>query len=220
MTRIGKIALCLGLLLGLFALSFCEEPLLSVSFAKDAWNPADWVLAHNPTIAHLGQWVQRDDCIENATSADPAKASSLEESLTTMVYSKPFAADFTASATFRIGPGAAPGIVLAQDWAPDGDNRPQYGEFYEAIIYERGINLWHHFAQDGKRTYEKSAFYEFELKPNASYEFTVRRKGQALEMSVDGHKAGVLVHTLPEKLFLGVEGCEGVCQVMNFKVTP
>jgi hypothetical protein len=218
-TRTGKIAICAALLLSLSALALCEEPLLSVSFAKDAWNPADWVLAHNPTVAHLGQWVQRDDCIENETPADPAKVSSLEESLTTMVYGKPFTGDCTVTATFRIGPGAAPGIVLAQDWAPDADGRPQYGEFYEAIIYARGINLWHHFAQDGKRTYERTALYDFELKPDTPYEFSVRRKGKALEMTVDGHKAGVLIHSLPEQLFLGVEGCEGVCQVLDFKVT-
>ena len=220
MSRAYRIAVCCALLsLGLVAVALCEEPLLSVSFAKDAWDPAQWVLGKNPTVAALNHWVQRDTCIENATPVDPAKRSSLEETLTTMVYAKPFVGDCAVAATFRLGPGGAPGIVLAQDWAPDATGRPQYGEFYEAIIYERGINLWHHFAQDGKRTYELAAFYEFELKPDTAYKFTVRRKGKTLEMEVDGHKAGVLVRALADPLFLGLEGCEGVCQVTDFTVT-
>ena len=212
-------ALCALLALGLAAIALGDEPLLAVSFARGAWDPAAWVIAKNPTVDHLGQWVQRDTCIENATPTDPAKRSSLEATLTTMVYGKPFAGDFTVAATFRIGSGAAPGIVVVQDWKPDAAGRPQYGEFYEAIIYERGINLWHHFALDGKRTYELAAFYEFPLKADTPYKFVVHRKGKTVEMSVDGHKTGVLVHTLSDQLLLGVEGCEGVCQVSDFTVT-
>ena len=220
MTRTTRVpTLCAFLMLNVVGVAMCQEPLLSVSFARGAWDPSAWVLAKNPTVNHLGQWVQCDTYIENATPADPAKRSSLEDTLTTMVYGKPFTGDCTVAATFRIGAGAAPGIILAQDWKPDAAGRPQYGEFFEAIIYERGINLWHHFAQDGKRTYELAAFYEFPLKPDTPYKFTVHRKGKTLEMTVDGHRTGVLIHSIADQLFLGVEGCEGVCQVSDFIVT-
>lgn len=211
----GVAALCLGLA----NLGLAEETVVSVSFGKGAWDPAAWVLARNPTVENLGQWVQRDTCIENATPTDPARMSSLEDTLTTMVYREPVAGDWTATATLQFGPGGAPGIVLAQDWAPGADGRPVYGEFYEAIIYARGINLWRHFAREGRRVYERTVFFEFELQPDTPYRFSVQRKGAALEMSIDGRRAGVLLPALPEQLFLGVEGCEGVCQVTDFVVT-
>lgn len=111
---------CCGVLLTCWAkVAVGGEALLSVSFAKDKWDPSAWVIAHNPTVPHPGKWVQRETCIENETPADPAKKSSLNDTMTTMVYGKKFSGDYTIAATFEIGAGAAPGIVLAQDWAPD-----------------------------------------------------------------------------------------------------
>ncbi|MBI3923355.1 MAG: hypothetical protein HY318_18180, partial [Armatimonadetes bacterium] len=170
-------------------------------------------------VQHPGKWIQRDTCIENVTPADPAKRSSLEDTLTTMVYSKKFTGDYTIAATFEIGAGAAPGIVLAQDWAPDDKGQPTYGEFYEVVIYEKGINLWHHFAREGKRLYEKSAYETFPLKPDTPYKLEVKRKGKNLEFSIDGHQMGLLVPSLSDELFVGIEGCEGVCRIMDFTVT-
>jgi hypothetical protein len=135
-----------------------------------------------------------------------------------MVFATKLAGDCTVSATFEIGAGAAPGIVLAQDWAADAEGRPQYGEFYEVIIYEKGINLWHHFARDGKRTYELAAYSTFALQPDTRYKLQVHRKGQTLDIAVDGHQIGVLVPALADQLFAGVEGCEGICRIYDFAV--
>jgi hypothetical protein len=212
---------CAVLLLGLASAAAADEPetLLSVSFGQDAWSPADWVIAKNPTVPHLGAWVQRPTCIENETPADPALAASLDHTLTTMVYARQFAGDLTVSATLEFGAGAAPGIVVAQTWAPDEEGRPQYGEFYEVIIYEQGLNLWHHFPRDGEPTYELAAYARFPLKPDTPYKLTAQRKGQTLEMSVDGHQVGVLIPPLAPELFLGLEGCEGICRATDFAVT-
>jgi hypothetical protein len=170
-------------------------------------------------VPRPGKWIQRDTCIENETPADPVKRSSLEETLTTMVYGKKFAGDYTVTATFEIGAGAAPGIVLAQDWTRDDKGQPTYGEFYEVVIYEKGINLWHHFAREGKCLYEKSAYETFPLKADTRYQLTVRKKGKSLAFLIDGHEMGVLVPALADELFVGVEGCEGVCRIMGFTVT-
>jgi len=206
------------LLLCLAAACSAQETLLSVSFARDAWDQSAWVIAKNPTVEHYGKWVQEDHCIRNETPTDPAKQSALDETLTTMVYGTSFGGNFTARAKLEIGPGAAPGIILAQDWTPDAQGRPQYGEFYEAIVYEKGINLWHHFARDGKRTYEKWAYSSFALEPNHPYTLQVVRKGSTVEIGIDGRSIGVIVPTLTPELYLGIEGCEGTCRVYDFAV--
>jgi hypothetical protein len=207
------------MLLSLAGAALAAESLVSVKFTPDGWDPAAWTLCKNPTVEYLGKWIQRDDCIENVTPTDPAKKSALDQTLTTMIYNTKFSGNWTATATFEIGAGSAPGIMLVQDWAPDAQGRPQYGEFYEVIIYEKGLNLWHHFAgEDGKRTYEKTSYSTFALQPDTHYTLQVRRQKQSLQMTVDGHIVGVLLKPLPDELFIGVEGCEGVSRVYDFAV--
>jgi hypothetical protein len=200
-------------------LAASAETLVSVTFDQKGWDPGTWVIAKNPGVPHLGKWVQREKCIENETPTDPARKSALDATLTTMVYGKRFAGDCTAAATFEIGAGAAPGIVIAQDWAPDAEGQPQYGEFYEVVIYEKGVNLWHHFTKDGKPLYELTAYCNFSLKADTAYKLQVTRKAKTLEMSIAGQRMGVLVPALANELYFGVEGCEGVCRVYDFAVT-
>lgn len=222
MARICVICLCCVLMLfSLAATVLAAEPdtLVSASFAKDAWSPGDWILAKAPTATRLGKWVQRDNCIENEVPADPALLRSFNETLTTMVYNKQLVGDLTVSGTLEIGPGAAPGFVVVQDLAPDAEGRPQYGEFYELILYEKGINLWHHFLRDGKPTHELTAYCRFPLKADTPYRLTLKRKAKTLEISVEGHQIGVLIPTLTPGLFLGVEGCEGICRIHDFTIT-
>lgn len=217
-------------LIVLTSITFAAETLVDLKFTPDGWDPAAWTLCKNPTVEYLGKWIQRPDCIENETPTDPAKKNALDQTLTTMIYNQKLSGNFTASATFQIGAGSAPGIVLVQDWAPDAQGRPQYGEFYEVIIYEKGINLWHHFAKDGKRTWEKTAYSDFALKPDTGYRLQAERKGKSIAMTVtpaaatvpeaqpEPHMIGVLLNSLPDDLYVGVLGCEGVSRVYDLRV--
>jgi len=216
--RTMKWACGLVVLAAISGAALAAECLVSLKFTPGGWDPAAWTLCKNPGVDHLGKWVQREDCVENETPTD-RKTQALDQTLTTMIYNTKFKGDFTATATFEIGAGSAPGIIIAQDFAPDAQGRPQYGEFYEVIIYEKGLNLWHHFAKDGKRTYEKTAYSDFALKPDTRYKLEVRRQKQSVEMSVDGHIVGVLINSLSDEVYLGVEGCEGVSRVYDFSVS-
>ncbi|MEN6304757.1 MAG: hypothetical protein ABFD96_18650, partial [Armatimonadia bacterium] len=79
MKRVVSLLCCATFAAALATAALAAEPLLSVSFAQGAWDPAAWVLAKNPTVEHLGQWVQKADSIENQTPDDPAKKSALDQ---------------------------------------------------------------------------------------------------------------------------------------------
>jgi hypothetical protein len=212
------------------------ETVVSLKFTPGGWDPAAWTLCRNPTVDHLGKWVQLADCVQNETPGGNVQA--LEQTLTTMVMNNKVSGNFTATASFEIGAGSAPGIILAETIAPDAQGRPQYDGFYEVIIYEKGLNLWHHFTPGSKPPYEKTAYADFALKPDTRYVLTVTRKGKHLELRVGpaivpaqpamvpappvetvGGRLGVLVSALPEELYVGVLGCEGVSRVYDFSLT-
>lgn len=213
---LALVAIGIVIVLLVATIATAEETLVSLKFGQGQWDPAQWTLCTNPGVDHLGGWVQGPDYIQNES---PGNTQALEQTLTTMIYNTKLTGNFTASATFEIGAGSAPGIILAQDYAPNDKGRPQYGEFYEVIIYEKGLNLWHHFPGEHKPPYEKTSYSNFELKPDTHCTLTVKRQKQSVEMAVDGHIVGVLLNTLPEDLFIGVEGCEGISRVYDFSVT-
>ena len=66
------------------------------TFAKNKWDPADWLTVKSPRWPHVGAWVQRDDCLENRVPAD-ASVQELSgrragETYSSMLYREPLAA--------------------------------------------------------------------------------------------------------------------------------
>lgn len=227
--RLTAVLGCIALITGVCSGPRAAETVVDVSFADGAWDKSVWTMAKSPIVDYFGDWIQLQTCIENVTPEDPKERSKLVGTLTTMVYHTPITGNWRASATFEIGSGAAPGIIIAQDIAPDAQGRPEYGIYYEAIIYEKGINLWYHFAQeDGKRKWHKALYARLPLQADTPYTLRIQRSGQSLDLQVLGPRAegeavilqqvGVMLPTLTDGVYLGIEGCEGVCRALDFKV--
>ena len=77
-----------------------------------------------------------------------------------------------------------------------------------------GINIWHHYFKDGKPFWKLTAYERFTLKPNTrdelKVEYSRRRTDKMLSVSVDGHEFGYLDNSLPDELYVGLTGIEGI----------
>lgn len=78
----------------------------------------------------------------------------------------------------------APLIVLSRELGP------VHHEHLEVVIYDRGINLWHHFYHDGKPSWKLLSFIELDLeigkKHTLSTEMIFTHKGKFLLMGCNG----------------------------------
>jgi len=202
----------------LVAIQGRAETLFSTKFNKGGWNPEEWILAKSPELNHFGKWVQRDASIENETPADEAKKTSWAETFTTMVYKDKVGGDVTISSTMEFLDRYAPGIVLVQEIGSDKEGKPEYREFFEVCIYNEGVNIWQHFFKDGKWGHKKTAYENFTLKPNTHYRLEIKKKGKEFSVAIDGHKFGYLEVSLPEEVYAGIEGCEGVNRFYDFAI--
>lgn len=196
------------------------------SFARDGWNPDSWMRVKSPRWEHFGGWVQKDDCIENETPTG-AKPKDLLSKLAGQIYSsmvlkEKFKGNVTVSVEMEFAGRMAPLIVIAPELGASAKGVPEYREHFEIVLFDKGVNVWHHFFKAGKPSWKKAAYSRFTLKPNTRYTLKVKlartSRGKMMTVFVDGHEMGYMDESLPDEFYVGITGCEGVNRFYDFAV--
>jgi hypothetical protein len=199
----------------------------SCTFAREAWQPKDWIMVKSARWDFFQEnWIQKDDCIQNPVPDRPIKTwydrTKGDESYTSMVYGRKFQGDVVVKTTLEFDPKFAPLIVLANDLGKSPKGQPEYRDHTEIVFFINGINVWTHMYDEQKKkpTWQLLAFNRITLKPNTRYPVEVSKKGKILTIKVDGHCFGVFDSRLPDACYIGITGCEGYSQFYDFSVTP
>ena len=188
---------------------------VAVSFARGGWKEADWTMVKCGRWPNIGAWVQRDDHIENRIPADATKDEMLgqraPETYTSMVWKTPVTTSFTVRSTMSFDYLMAPLIVLANELGKDANGYPEYQEHWEIVLWNEGINVWHHQrSKEGKPMWHRAAQLKKTFEKDKKYELTVSvdytAKGPQVTIMCDGACFSYLEHDLPKKLYVGVTG--------------
>jgi len=197
---------------------FCR----SWKFTPTGWTPDQWILVRNPGIKQFGKWVQKDDCIENAVphgiSPEDLQSTCARDAYVSMVYARRFTADLRIAVTMAFAYRMAPLIVVAPEMGADPSGQPEYREHFDIVMYDQGVNLWHHTYTAEKSLWVKAAYAKFPLKSNTRYALEVELKGQILNVKIDGHEFGYTASTLPATCYVGITACEGVNRFYDMTV--
>ena len=197
-----------------------------ISFAQDAWNPQDWTLVKSPRWPNIGSWKQCADHIENAVPADATKQEMLgkraPETYTSMLWNTPITGNFTVETKTDFNYRMAPLIVLTEAPGASADGYPEYREHWEVVLYDQGINVWHHECVNGRVQWHLAAMVQHTFLPDTVYTLSVsvKYKSTGPEMTV---RCGDLTfayteHDLPKQLRVGITGCEGVNRFYDFTI--
>ncbi len=181
-------------------------------FARNAWKADDWIMVKSPRWAYFGKWVQNADHIVNATPEGTT------EDYTSMVLKPKVGGNVAVTCTMSFDDKFAPLIVLADTLGADDKANPEYRNHTEIVAYNGGINIWQHYYRDGKPSYVKLAWSDFELKPKTKYEMKVTVNGKQIQVSVGGHTIGCTDSDLPDLFQVGITGCEGKNRFYDFSV--
>jgi len=199
-----------------------------ISFARDAWKSSEWTFVKSPRWTHKGGWEQHDDHISNAVPADASPADLLgkrvAETYTSMIWNRPVKGDFEISSTMLFTGSMAPLLVLAGPLGTSADHCPEYREHWEVVLWDQGINIWHHNYQQGKPFWHLAAALKHPFQPNRKYALKLHvqrtRYGAKMTVECDGATLIYTEHDLPEILHVGLTGCEGLNRFYSFGVTP
>lgn len=193
-------------------------------FSGGGWDAEQWILVKSPRWKHVGGWLQQDGYIENQTPEGASKKDMLgpraAETYTSMVYRQKVSGNVDIASTMVFEDRMAPLIVLAPELGENTTGHPEYREHWEVVLFDKGINVWHHTYRDGKPAWRKAAYASFQLKPATNYRLVVRvrrsPRGPMLTMAVDGHEFGYVEDNLPESFYVGITGCEGRNRFYDF----
>lgn len=190
-----------SIVLLLFAIAICLPAAeFSCRFGRDGWSPEDWLMVKSPRWDYFGGWVQQDDHLLNAVPADATDAQLLEgkwaeQTYTSMLWRQKISGrKIEISANMSFDSRMAPLIVIAPELGADAQGRPEYREHWEIVLFDEGLNVWHHTYAEGKPAWVKAAYLKTTFCPGTKYALQVTitfpAKGPMLEVACDGHTIG------------------------------
>jgi hypothetical protein len=145
------------------------------------------------------------------------------ETYTSLVRMQAIIGSFRGEATMSFAHRMAPLIVLAPTLGTSQDGTPEYREHWEIVLFDQGVNVWHHVCRDGKPSWRKAAFARFPVKAGEKHKLTVAvkrgRDGAQITAKVGDHELGYLDEHLPESFHVGLTGCEGINRFYDFRLT-
>lgn len=195
------------------------------SFSPQGWAAAEWIAVGSPRWAWRGAWVQEGDHIRNQVPADASPEDLLgpraPETYASQVWRQQVHGPLRVRAELSFDHRMAPLIVLAPELGADCNSRPQYREHYEVVLYDEGINVWHHIMALGRPRWQQLARHPFALAAGQRHVLEVEKAAAELVVRVAGQQVRVPCPGLPEGCFAGITGCEGLNRFYHFSVqTP
>ncbi len=199
------------------------KPDIRISFAEGEWDPEEWLLVRSPRWLERSHWVQQRDCIANHMPED-IRPEEMQmgrdrtgETYISMLFKRPFHGNAEFHTRCAFDDRMAPLLVFSPELSE------VHHDHLEVVLYDRGVNLWHHYFKDGTPSWKLLGFIDLELEIGRKYDLSARfifnRKGRMLLMGCDGKTFGCRLDTdFPEIYYAGITGCEGRNRFFDFSV--
>ena len=213
-------------------------------FVKGSWNPADWEMVRSWRFDHDAEFLQLGNCIQNkvpeGVSDQELQGKKGNSGYAIMLLKQKFKGNTVITCNMEFDYRMAPGIIIAYEPVKYGKDKLELREHYEVILYDDGLNLWHHYFEKGKPDSKdprviksgveqkwRKQFCSLEkkfYKPKTKYEVkvTVRHTGRGpqIEISCGGRIISGYAPNVPAGEYrIGLVGCEGRNRFYDFKVT-
>ena len=190
-------------------------------FSRGAWNEEDWAVIRSPRFENQGSWVQEEDHLANAIpeGLDPSNPGQrMSELYAAMLYKKPLTKDCKVETICSFSDRMAPLIVFARKITPIIE------EHIEVVLYDGGLNIWHHLYNDGKVTVKFLGFSDFQLsnrvRHRLSTEIRFGKSNKFLCVRFDNNSFWTrLPDDWPEEYYAGIVACEGHNHFYEFEIS-
>ena len=192
-----------------------------VSFEKGGWDPQAWIYAASVKVPYRHRFVQEGNCIASFPLKEEPSSPS-DYPYISMVRSEPLSGAFTVVTDCSFDSFGAPLVVLAGELHTLPDGRLEYGEHFEVVAYEKGLNFWWLGYEEGQRVVHSLLKAAFPLEEKMVHRLKVSVSGSTLAAEIVG-QSDVYTAECPalgaySHLYAGVTACEGLNRFYNFSI--
>ena len=195
------------------------------TFERGKWDEKMWIPVKSPRFNYMGKMVQMDDHIINRTPDLPDEEILKKHGndvYSCIMLNKKFTGNSVITSQMSFDHRMAPLIVIAGEIGKSVKGEPEHREHYEIVLFDEGINVWHHTYRNGKPGWYLAAFLKTEFKPKKKYDLQVKlaytRRGKVMTVTCEGKTFGYTDNSLPDSFYAGIIGCEGRNRFYNFSV--
>ena len=188
---------------------------MKVKFIKNKWEDK-LTYAFTYRFDTYPTFTQDKDCIKN--KKDTTNQYGYQN--ISLFFKEKYKAKNLISTTCSFNKYGAPLIVLAEDLIPQKDGKLRYGNYYEIVLYENGINVWR-LRYNGKEvTYVKLMGNEFKVQANKKYKLSayIEKEKNRLHVIVGKHKMQVYLEDCKDEYYYGIDACEGINKFYDISI--
>ena len=142
-----------------YVMPVCAD--VQVDFSRGKWDSSQWIVVKSPRLDYCRGFTQRDGWIENiCPDVSPEEVFKKHNNLvySGMVFRDKFKLGVCVSSKMGFDYRMAPLIVIAPELGKSADGKPEFREHWEIVLYDRGLNVWHHYmTEEGKPAWYKAA---------------------------------------------------------------
>ncbi len=185
-------------------------------FRPGMWDKDFFQIVKSPRWQVNSQWIQESDGISNQMPLPPDDDEG--KMYVSMLCKQPLRTDIRIETECSFDERMAPLIVLSRELLPE------HREHLEIVLYDRGINLWHHFYDNGKPSWKLIAFQDHPLAAGEKHRLVaeVRNspRGRFLYIGIDEPSFGCrMPENWPETFYAGITACEGKNKFYSFTLS-
>ena len=196
------------------------------SFAKGKWNRKDFLMVKSPRLDYMGIMLQGEDHIYNKTPDLPDDVifrKHCSEVYAALVLNRKYSGNAVISSKMSFDHRMAPLIVIAPELGLSKKRQPEFREHFEIVLYDEGINVWHHTYKDGTPQWHLAASLYAKFQPKQVYDLRVELRyskdgGGRMTVTCNGQRLRYEEHHLPRDWYAGIIACEGRNRFYDFNV--
>lgn len=195
---------------------------MRIQFTEGNWERY-FNYAYTRRFSHTPEFIQEADCIVNARKSE----------FTTILLKDRYAPGTRISFTTSFESYGAPLLVIVKDLERDEQGNLRFWDYQEIVLWEKGVNVWN--LQKDETNSGSTPWNGFSAVDNGiridwlmsschpvqagkRYTMTVELGRQLIKVWVDGHDFDLRIPGLPENVYLGITGCEGINRFYDLEI--